>query len=228
MTPVDHLLHLLPHPLTLTNIDTYNTMSSPPNPFASSPSPQSSPLPSSPRMVPTPPRSGFSAASGSPPPTHRASFPDPASEPKGAKLGDRLVGPKAKEGPCCDKDRDIAKGEEIHIIDAFKTTEGGKASYITYVIQLGVSTSKHIKKRAAHCLDTPDTKAILVLPQSTSSLNRSVSGIDHSAYPIKAVACRVRGQRSVQSQRGCYDYRSKKEAARGFLAKACQASYPRW
>jgi hypothetical protein len=97
-------------------------------------------LPSSPRIVPTPPRSGFSAASGSPPPTHRASFPDPASEPKGTKLGDRLVGPKAKEGFCCDKDRDISKGEEIHIIDAFKTTEGGKASYITYVIQLGVST----------------------------------------------------------------------------------------
>ena len=114
-------------------------MSSPPNPFASSPSPQSSPQPSSPRIVPTPPRSGFSAASGSPPPTHRASFPDPASEPKGTKLGDRLVGPKVKEGPCCDKDRDISKGEEIHIIDAFKTTEGGKASYITYVIQLGVS-----------------------------------------------------------------------------------------
>jgi len=115
-------------------------MSSPPNPFASSPSPQASPsLPSSPIIAPTPPRSVLSAASGSPPPTHRASFPDPSKEPRGAKLGDRLVGPKAKTGPCCDKDRDISKGEEIHIIDAFKTTEGGKASYITYVIQLGVS-----------------------------------------------------------------------------------------
>lgn len=115
-------------------------MSSPPNPFASSPSPVTSPLPPASRdATPTPPRSVLSAASGSPPPTHRASFPDPSKAPKGAKLGDRLVGPKAKEGFCCDKDRDISKGEEISIIDAFKTTEGGKASYITYVIQLGVS-----------------------------------------------------------------------------------------
>jgi hypothetical protein len=188
-------------------------MSSPPNPFASSPSPQSSPLPSSPRIVPTPPRSGFSAASGSPPPTHRASFPDPASEPKGAKLGDRLVGPKAKEGPCCDKDRDIAKGEEIHIIDAFKTTEGGKASYITYVIQLGVSTLLSLALDSTDMTDTPDTKTILVLPQSASSIDRSVSGIDHPPYPIKAVAGRIRSQRSIQSQGGCYDYRSTKEAS---------------
>jgi hypothetical protein len=182
-------------------------MSSPPNPFASSPSPQSSPLPSSPRIVPTPPRSGFSAASGSPPPTHRASFPDPASEPKGTKLGDRLVGPKVKDGPCCDKDRDIAKGEEIHIIDAFKTTEGGKASYITYVIQLGVSHPCCCPLYLADDIDTSDKKTILVFPQFASSLDRSVSGIDHSPHPIKTVASRVRGQRSIQGQGRCYDHR---------------------
>ena len=45
----------------------------------------------------------------------------------------------AKQGFCCDRDRDIHKGEEISIVDAFKTTEGGKAAYITYVIRLGVS-----------------------------------------------------------------------------------------
>lgn len=111
-------------------------MSSPPNPFASSPSPPSSPI-----VAPTPPRSVLSAASGSPPPTHRASFPDPSKEPKGEKLGDRLVGPKPKSGPCCDRDREISQGEEISIVDAFKTTEGGKASYITYVIRLGVRLS---------------------------------------------------------------------------------------
>lgn len=113
-------------------------MTSPPNPFASSP--LSSP-PGSPIVAPTPPRSVLSAASGSPPPTHRASFPDPSKEPKGAKLGDRLVGPKPKSGPCCDRDREISQGEEISIVDAFKTTEGGKASYITYVIRLGVGLS---------------------------------------------------------------------------------------
>lgn len=114
-------------------------MSSPPNPFAASPSP-----PSSPAVIPTPtpPRSVLSAASGSPPPTHRASFPDPSKEPKGEKLGDRLVGPRVKQGFCCDKDREITHGEEISIVDAFKTTEGGKASYITYVIRLGVSQAQ--------------------------------------------------------------------------------------
>lgn len=122
-------------------------MSSPPNPFASSPSPPSSPILAhtparsnqSRSPTPTPPRSVLSAASGSPPPTHRASFPDPSKPPKGeVKLGDRLVGPRAKEGFCCERDREISKGEEISIVDAFKTTEGGKASYITYVIRLGV------------------------------------------------------------------------------------------
>lgn len=49
------------------------------------------------------------------------------------------MGPKAKEGFCCDRDREVHKGEEISIVDAYKTTEGGKASYITYVIRLGVS-----------------------------------------------------------------------------------------
>ena len=51
----------------------------------------------------------------------------------------KLAGPPAKEGFCCDRDREISKGEEISIVDAFKTTDGGKASYITYVIRLGVS-----------------------------------------------------------------------------------------
>lgn len=131
-------------------------MDSPPNPFATSPSSSTSalpPLPPSSSTSPNPqsqahpraPSSTFSAASGSPPPTHRASFPDPSKEPRGAALGDRLVGPKAKEGFCCDRDREIHKGEEISIVDAFKTTEGGKASYITYVIRLGVSVSVGIQ-----------------------------------------------------------------------------------
>lgn len=132
-----------------------------PNPFASSPS--SSPAPSRPISPnpagnvpginptssrfssPTPsrgPGSQISAASGSPPPTHRASFPDPSKEPK--KGSSRLSGPSAKQGFCCERDKDISKGEEIHIIDAFKTTDGGKATYITYVIRIGVSPASRL------------------------------------------------------------------------------------
>lgn len=131
-----------------------NEATDPVNPFATSPS--SSPAPSrplspSPRpkdhanpasafSSPTPsrgPSSLISAASGSPPPTHRASFPDPSKEPK--KGSSRLSGPSAKQGFCCERDKEISKGEEIHIVDAFKTTDGGKATYITYVIRIGVS-----------------------------------------------------------------------------------------
>jgi hypothetical protein len=42
---------------------------------------------------------------------------------------------------CCERDREIHKGEEVSIVDAFKTTEGGKATYITYVIRIGVRFS---------------------------------------------------------------------------------------
>ncbi|GFZ43511.1 Sorting nexin-41 [Saitozyma sp. JCM 24511] len=130
--------------------------SSPPNPFSSSPSPSAptsrpdspvlpaspseiaSPTPSSLANHPRKPSSLISAASGSPPPTHRASFPDPSKEPK--RGSSRLVGPQAKEGFCCERDRQIHHGDEISIVDAFKTTDGGKSSYITYLIQLGSST----------------------------------------------------------------------------------------
>ncbi|OCF42297.1 sorting nexin-41 [Kwoniella heveanensis CBS 569] len=134
--------------------------SPPPNPFSNSPS--SSPIPTPPAThasrstspnpalppssiaSPSPshlrkPSSLISAASGSPPPTHRASFPDPSKQPKS---GLTIGGPKAKEGYCCERDKEISLGEEIHIVDAYKTTEGGKASYITYVIQLGTHTTR--------------------------------------------------------------------------------------
>ena len=132
----------------------------PPDPFASSPSqsgtttpvrsqspaPQQETTPGPSASSPNVPEfarrvskaaSLVSAASSSPPPTHRASFPDPSKEPK--RGSSKLGGPAAKEGFCCDRDRDIAKGEEVSIVDAYKTTEGGKATYITYVIRLGVS-----------------------------------------------------------------------------------------
>ncbi|KAK8865924.1 sorting nexin-41 [Kwoniella newhampshirensis] len=127
-----------------------------PNPFSNSPSPVPTPIsrPTSPNLPlppssvasPSPARSHarkssslISAASGSPPPTHRASFPDPSKLPKS---GLTIGGPKAKEGYCCERDKEIALGEEVHIVDAFKTTEGGKASYITYVIRLGSNTTR--------------------------------------------------------------------------------------
>lgn len=104
---------------------------------SSNPSARSAGIASPTPSFPRPPSSMISAASGSPPPTHRASFPDASKEPR--KGSSRLSGPLPKQGTCCDRDRDISKGEEISIVDAFKTTEGGKASYITYVIRLGVS-----------------------------------------------------------------------------------------
>ncbi|WWD17888.1 sorting nexin-41 [Kwoniella shandongensis] len=133
----------------------YST-SPPPNPFSNSPSPAPTPnsrptspspaLPpssiASPSPVPSHARKSsslISAASGSPPPTHRASFPDPSKLPKS---GLTIGGPKAKEGYCCERDKEISLGEEVHIVDAFKTTEGGKASYITYVIRLGSNTTR--------------------------------------------------------------------------------------
>lgn len=107
-----------------------------PNPFASSPASSPSPLPSLPPPVPRKPSSLISAASGSPPPTHRASFPDPSRHPK---MGATVPGPRPKTDFCCSIDKDISAGEQVHIVDALKTTEGGTASYITYVIRLGVS-----------------------------------------------------------------------------------------
>jgi hypothetical protein len=77
------------------------------------------------------------------------------------------------------------------------------------VIQLGVRTrSDDWSIRSADSIDTSDQKTILVVLESTSSLDRTVSGTDHPAYPVKAVACRVRCERSIQSQRGCYHDRS--------------------
>ncbi|KIR30309.1 sorting nexin-41 [Cryptococcus deuterogattii 99/473] len=108
-----------------------------PNPFASSPASSPSPLPSLPPPVPRKPSSLISAASGSPPPTHRASFPDPSRHPK---MGATVPGPRPKTDFCCSIDKDISAGEQVHIVDALKTTEGGTASYITYVIRLGTHT----------------------------------------------------------------------------------------
>lgn len=54
-------------------------------------------------------------------------------------MGATVPGPKPKTGYCCSIDKDISAGEQVHIVDALKTTEGGTASYITYVIRLGVS-----------------------------------------------------------------------------------------
>ncbi|OCF73806.1 sorting nexin-41 [Kwoniella mangroviensis CBS 8886] len=142
--------------------------SPPPNPFSDSPSLSPAPTPPPPHAHtdnsrPVSPSSGIpssvgspssiaghlkkpssliSAASGSPPPTHRASFPDPSKLPRNSSGNLTINGPKVKTGYCCEKDKEIVLGEEVHIVDAFKTTEGGKASYITYVIQLGTHTTR--------------------------------------------------------------------------------------
>ncbi|ORY32304.1 hypothetical protein BCR39DRAFT_523841 [Naematelia encephala] len=115
-----------------------------PNPTRQLPGSGSGPGPgsssSSPSFTARKTSSVISAASGSPPPTHRASFPDPAKEPK--RGSSKLAGPSPKEGFCCERDKQIHEGEEVSIVDAFKTTEGGKASYITYVIRIGSHTTR--------------------------------------------------------------------------------------
>ncbi len=112
------------------------------NPFVTEPEsspPASPPLSRTPSNTSssTPRRSSSLLTSSSPPPAHRASFPDPAKPPRGTS---RLAGPQPKTDFCCERDRQIARGDDISIVDAYKTTEGGKSSYITYVIRLGVST----------------------------------------------------------------------------------------
>lgn len=56
------------------------------------------------------PGSVVSAASGSPPPTFRASFPSPGTK--------SYVGPKVKEGNCCERDAELQAGVEISVCDA--------------------------------------------------------------------------------------------------------------
>ncbi|GMK58488.1 hypothetical protein CspeluHIS016_0505200 [Cutaneotrichosporon spelunceum] len=113
------------------------------NPFVTEPDPSP---PASPPLSRTtsntssaPRRSSSLLTSGSPPPTQRASFPDPSKPPRGTS---RLAGPQPKTDFCCERDRQIARGDDISIVDAYKTTEGGKSSYITYVIRLGTYTTR--------------------------------------------------------------------------------------
>jgi hypothetical protein len=96
------------------------------------------------------------ASTASPPPTYRPTFPV-------SGVGQQsYVGPKVKEEACCTLDEELQNGTEIsvnhmecclsfsdrpltaihtllQIIDAVKTNDGGRASYITYVIKTGVS-----------------------------------------------------------------------------------------
>jgi hypothetical protein len=60
-----------------------------------------------PKPFPSAPSSTITSASSSPPPTSRASFPSP-----GVKS---YVGPKVKEGNCCDRDADLQAGAEISV-----------------------------------------------------------------------------------------------------------------
>jgi sorting nexin-4 len=107
-----------------------NTYEDAPNPFSSDPSPPATPKDlaarspaGSPSRSSTPlpqdqetPFAGaggsktssvISAASGSPPPAFRATFPSPGSK--------SYVGPKVKEGNCCDRDAELQAGVEISV-----------------------------------------------------------------------------------------------------------------
>ncbi|BEI84660.1 hypothetical protein CcaverHIS002_0500610 [Cutaneotrichosporon cavernicola] len=115
------------------------------NPFVTEPDsspPDSPPLSRTPSNISSsvaPRRSSSLLTSSSPPPTQRASFPDPSKPPRGTS---GLSGPQPKTDFCCERDRQIARGDDISIVDAYKTTEGGKSSYITYVIRLGTYTTR--------------------------------------------------------------------------------------
>jgi hypothetical protein len=108
-----------------------NTYEDAPNPFSTDPSPPGTPRHehASTRSLegtPTAPQSPLpshealeasrggskdgsvvSAASGSPPPTYRAGFPE-----AGVKS---YVGPKVKEGNCCERDAELQAGVEISV-----------------------------------------------------------------------------------------------------------------
>lgn len=114
-------------------IETFRAMNSyedAPNPFSSDPSPPATPKDAAARspagspsrsITPLPQdretpfkQSGgsntgsvISAASGSPPPTFRATFPNPGSK--------SYVGPKVKEGNCCDRDAELQAGVDISV-----------------------------------------------------------------------------------------------------------------
>lgn len=109
------------------------------NPFAAEPVHSPDPSPALSRTTSHSSSQPSRYTASSPPPTQRASFPDPSKPPRGAGASRQTAGPKPKTDFCCERDRQIARGDEISIVDAFKTTEGGKSSYITYVIRLGVS-----------------------------------------------------------------------------------------
>ncbi|KAG7531313.1 hypothetical protein FFLO_04434 [Filobasidium floriforme] len=77
-------------------------------------------------------------ASSPPPPTYRPSFPNAGA---GIKS---YVGPRVKEEACCAMDEELqVRGGGIEIIDAVKTNDGGRASYITYVIRTGNRETHH-------------------------------------------------------------------------------------
>lgn len=77
-------------------------------------------------------------------------------------------------------------------------------------------------------LDASDKKTVLVILESSPSVDRFVSGIDHPAYSFEAVFGRIRRKGSVKGQGGRNDYRKEKEATRGLLEEARPTSHPRW
>lgn len=96
-------------------------------------------------------------------------------------------------------------------MDAFKTTEGGKASYITYVIKIGVGLfhpflffnpvlhilmSIGVVSLALMGIESHDAQTIFCLFEPTPSLNRLIPRSDHPSHPIQAVFSRLRGQRT--------------------------------
>ncbi|KAJ9097202.1 Sorting nexin-41 [Naganishia friedmannii] len=201
-----------------------NTYEDAPNPFSSDPSPPGTPRDSSSSADHTPlnadkalpttttthknldssstssftehrgrephskPSSVISAASGSPPPTFRASFPSP-----GVKS---YTGPKVKEGNCCERDAELQAGVEISIVDAVKTTEGGKSSYIIYVIKTG----NHECRRRYSAFDSLRTSLVALypvlivppIPSKQSLTDYAVKGQSKAKEDATVIARRVR------------------------------------
>ncbi|GHJ86640.1 hypothetical protein NliqN6_3042 [Naganishia liquefaciens] len=134
------------------------------------------------------PGSVVSAASGSPPPTFRAGFPEP-----GAKS---YVGPRVKEGNCCERDAELQAGVEISIVDAVKTTEGGKSSYIIYVIKTG----NHECRRRYSAFDSLRTSLVALypvlivppIPSKQSLTDYAVKGQSKAKEDATVIARRMR------------------------------------
>lgn len=241
-----------------------NTYEDAPNPFSTDPSPPGTPRHehASTRSLegtPTAPQSPLpshealeasrggskdgsvvSAASGSPPPTYRAGFPEP-----GVKS---YVGPKVKEGNCCERDAELQAGVEISVCRVWMWDV--ICAYCLLTVDCGCRKDNGRWKDELYYLCHQDgsqyrvalsstaTNAISIEPRMPSSLlgirlppylpRRPLPRPHRSPNPIKTIPNRLRRERTKQGEGGCDGDCEADEDAGGLLEKGCKASDFEW